>query len=259
MNIYVKAYDIARSADLAALKDFSFGKVINQDPLIFQAARNQYLVIFDYGVVVFFNYSKEEIAQVIAALKDSVIGYKKIFAKDDFLLTIKGKKVLPSTEGASVSDLTLDYIKLISTVLSRSVALEYYEKLVDQTLGQMTMIVQKMAKRGWAGMSARKLNRQVGLALAIQNELAYNLEILDEPELLWSGSSQAMVLYRELVKNFDLNQRIQILDKKIKIIAESNQFVIDQLQTRQSHWLEWIVIILIALEIVYFVGESWFK
>jgi hypothetical protein len=42
--------------------------------------------------------------------------YKQLYVRR-FLARLHGQKSFASTEGASVSDLTLDYINLISTVL----------------------------------------------------------------------------------------------------------------------------------------------
>ncbi|MFA6428015.1 MAG: RMD1 family protein [Candidatus Buchananbacteria bacterium] len=250
MQIKVKAYDIARSADLGALRAIKFGKLVNDSPVIFQT-KEKFLVIFDYGVAVFFNYERAEIVRAINVIRQHVVGYKSSYAKDDFVIVV-GKPSLPSSQEAlGVKDLTLDEIKLVSIVLSRSVALEYYENLIDDLLEKLAPIVERLSKKGNTRRTTRSLRKQIGLALAVQHELAYNLEILDDPDVVWSSGQKVDELFHELAGAFDLAQRVQILEKKLKIISDANNFLIDQVQIRQAHTLEWIVILLIAFEIVW--------
>lgn len=255
MQIQVKAYDIARSADLKSLKAVKFGKIVSEEPMIWQS-KNKYLAMFDYGVAVFFNYSREEIILAIAEIKKRVVGYKSKYAKDDFIIYVGRPSAARSQESLGVKYLTLDEVRLVSIVLSRSVALEYYENLINDLLEKLDPIVHALSRRGHTHKSSRSLRKQIGLALSVQHELAYNLQVLDEPDVVWSGGQRVEELYKELANTFDLNLRVQILEKKLKIIADTNNFLIEQLQAKKANLLEWIIILLILFEIIWTLGQQ---
>jgi required for meiotic nuclear division protein 1 len=260
MQIEVKAYDIARSINLTELKTAKLGNIICEDPLIFQE-KDQYLAVFDFGVAVFFGYDKPEIARRVQEIKENTIGYKTDYSKDDFILhvgTIEGS-TLPTKEELTVENLKLDNIKLVSIVLARSVSLEYFENLINKSLEKLTDIVQSLASKGKTGEPESRLSKEVGVSLVIEHELAYNLEILEEPEVLWEGGRKIENLYRTLAKTFELESRVQILEKKIDIVSKTNRFLIDQLQARRASLLELIIILLIVFEIVFFIAEYFIR
>lgn len=259
MQIEVKAYDIARSINLTELKTIQLGSIICEDPLIFQE-KDKYLAVFDFGVAVFFGCDKPEIAQRVQEIKKYTVGYKAEYSKDDFILNVGLKEgMLPTKEELTIENLNLDNIKLVGIVLARSVSLEYYENLIDKSLEKLTDIVQSLASKGKTGEAESRLSKEVGVSLVIEHELAYNLEILEEPEVLWEGGKKIENLYRALAKTFELESRVQILEKKIDIVSKTNRFLIDQLQARRASLLELVIILLIVFEIVFIIVEFYIR
>ncbi|MFB3896746.1 MAG: RMD1 family protein [bacterium] len=259
MQVEVKAYDIARSINLSGLKTIPLGSIICEDPLIYQEI-DKYLAIFDFGVAVFFGYDKPEIAQRVEEIKKYTVGYKTEYSKDDFILHVGPREgTLPTKEELTIENMNLDNIKLVGIVLARSVSLEYYENLIDKSLEKLTDIVQSLASKGKTGASESMLSKEVGLALAIEHELAYNLEILDEPGVLWEGGKKIESLYHTLTKAFELESRVQILEKKLDIVSRTDRFLIDQLQSRRASLLEIVVILLILFETVFFIAEFYLR
>ncbi|MCX7919044.1 MAG: RMD1 family protein [bacterium] len=259
MHIEVKAYDIARSINLTTLKSAGLGVILCEEPLIYQEV-DKYLAVFDFGVAVFFGYNKSEIANRIQQIKKHTVGYKTEYSKDDFVLHVGPKEgILPTKEELTIETLNLDTIKLVSIVLARSVSLEYYENLIDKSLEKLTEVIHSLASTGKTGETESRLSKEVGLALAIEHELAYNLEILDEPEILWEGGKKIEDLYHTLTKTFELESRVQILEKKLDIVSKSYRFLIDQLQARRASVLELIIILLILFEIIFFIAEFYLR
>jgi required for meiotic nuclear division protein 1 len=259
MLIEVKAYDIARSISLTALKTAKLGNIICEDPLIFQG-ENKSLAVFDFGVAVFFGYNKPEIAEGVQEIKKYTVGYKAEYSKDEFILNVgPSDSTLPTKEELTIENLNLDNIKLVSIVLARSVSLEYYENQIDKSLEKLTDIVQSLASKGKTGEPESRLSKEVGVSLVIEHELAYNLEILEEPEVLWEGGKKIENLYRTLAKTFELESRVQILEKKLDIVSKTNRFLIDQLQSRRASLLELVIILLIVFEIAFIIVEFYIR
>lgn len=90
----------------------------------------------------------------------------------------------------------------------------------------------------------------MGLAISVEQELAYNLSAFDDPEILWSGGKKIDELYKRLKREFDLDDRIRAIQQKVSIISRSSTFVISRLEAQRAQILEWIIIVLIFFEII---------
>jgi required for meiotic nuclear division protein 1 len=75
------------------------------------------------------------------------------------------------------------------------------------------------------------------------------LYILDDPNLVWDNEDLA-VLNRLLKANFDINTRFKDLDYRLQIVEDNLRLFTDVLNVRESSRLEWIVIVLIFIEIM---------
>jgi uncharacterized Rmd1/YagE family protein len=93
------------------------------------------------------------------------------------------------------------------------------------------------------------LLKYIGKVLNVKNSIVDNLYILDDPNLVWDNE-ELNLLNRQLKTNFDINTRFKDLDYRLQIVENNLTLFTDVLNVRESSRLEWVVIILIALEIV---------
>uniref|UniRef100_M8BM36 DUF155 domain-containing protein n=1 Tax=Aegilops tauschii TaxID=37682 RepID=M8BM36_AEGTA len=68
-------------------------------------------------------------------------------------------------------------------------------------------------------------------------------------EIAWKNANYAQIL-EYLREEYELNQRFGSLDFKLKFVEHNVHFLQEVLQNRRSNFLEWGVIILLAIEIV---------
>lgn len=251
-SIPILAFDVATNFNLKALQSAAskWGEVVARDPVIIAFPDKRYLVIFDYGSLVFFNFDKDAAARWIERLASFSSRMGREVYSDNFTLHVGKADGESSTEELTVPEFTLDIVKLVAVVLSRSVSLEYFEFLVDRSLAQLEDGIEQLAKTGRIRGSRRALTQQVGLSLNIQHELAYNLGILDDPDIVWSSGHHIDKLYIQLSKTFNIPERAQILQHKIDIIAKSSEFIIQRLQERTLTWQEYAIIALFVIDIV---------
>ncbi len=251
-SIPILAYDVATSFNLKALQVAAaeWGGIVARDPVIVQFPEERYMVVFDYGSIVFFNFTEETAHHWIGKLSAYASRMGRQEYADNFTLHVGKQDGELSTEEFSVPEFTLDIIKLVAIVLSRSVSLEYFEFLVDRSLEQLEDSIEQLAKKGRLVGSRNALTKQVGVGLNIQHELAYNLGLLDDPDILWEGGHRIEKLYTQLSQIFDIRERVQILQRKIDIIAKSSEFIIMRLQERTLTWQEYAIIALFVIDIV---------
>jgi len=250
-SFLVKAYDVAASFDLASLR-FQLAKseeVLERNPLIFRFGGDQYLVVFDYGAAVFINFSDEEETYFLTQLKKSSDGVNRKEFVDSFTLYLGERREVATAEELWVKELTLDAVKLVAIVLSRSVSLEYYEDLIEGKLANLEGPVNLLTSQGKFGSGLRKYVKKFGTVLGISLELAHCLHLLDEPDITWE-SEEMQKLYDRLNVLFDLAKRSQTVERKLKIIKESCKFIIELQHNRSASIMELAIILLFVIDIV---------
>ena len=80
--------------------------------------------------------------------------------------------------------------------------------------------------------------------------ITYTLSAFDDPDIVWEGGKRIEELYRLLKREFDLEDRIRIIQQKVSLISRSSMFVIGRLEGQRSLILEWVIILLILLEVL---------
>lgn len=252
-SIQVYAFDIATSFDLVAMRPQAetWGKLIEHNPLIVEFEPSKFMVVFEYGSVVTFNFSRSEVRGWLDRLRPHAIRTNRREFTDNFTLYIGNQKQgTMTTEELSVRQFFLDTVKLVAIVLSRSVSLEYYEELIDQSLAKLETSVDSLSRSGRLVLKRRELLKQVGVALAIHHELAYNLQLLDDPDMVWDRGEEMHKLYQNLSTQFSIGKRAQVIERKLEIIARSNEFIIERLQDRTANIMEIGVITLFIIDLV---------
>lgn len=254
-TIVVKAYDVASSYDLTAarkaLERELKGKVLETNPLLHQLSGSKMVAVFDYGSIVFFDAETNESSHIVEMLKPFAKRLNKIVSEDEFILYRSPRAKKPEgTDELVIKEFNRDIALVVGTVLSRSVSVEYYEKLVGDALAQLEQPIASLQNTGKIPHTQRELTKKVGFALAVEQELAYALSMFDDPDIVWYGGKPIEELYRNLKREFDLEDRIHVIQQKVSIISRSSTFVISRIEGRRSQILEWIIILLILLEIL---------
>jgi uncharacterized Rmd1/YagE family protein len=76
-----------------------------------------------------------------------------------------------------------------------------------------------------------------------------NVALFDKPAETWDSESIEN-LYQSLIDFFDITERQEVLSTKLDFISENTRIVFEVLSSQKSHYLEWIVIYLIGIEII---------
>lgn len=76
-----------------------------------------------------------------------------------------------------------------------------------------------------------------------------DLFLLDKPNILWDNE-EAEKLYNMLSSTLELKDRFEIVEHKLTHLKENITLALDLFNHKHSEVLEWIIILLIAFEIV---------
>lgn len=139
------------------------------------------------------------------------------------------------------------HLNVIALAISQSVGLEHYEKRLDTLFSQSRRIVESIHT---FSISRRSHLMQFAKRLALtRHDMVSNLLLLDKPNILWDNED-AEILYTRLAFILELNDRHEIALSKLSQIKEDVMLVMDIINHKKSEFLEWIIIILIGIEIV---------
>jgi uncharacterized Rmd1/YagE family protein len=223
------------------------------DPLILEPARGSYTVLTKFGAVIFWDCPEElrsEILQELAALPG--VADRNPAIGDELDVVVGSNETKVTFNEVWLRELTLEKIKIISVVLGQSVALERFENEVSEALEKFGPVVTALQRKGRLRLSQREVLKAIGFALTVRSAVLANLTLFDDPPETWESEVLAH-LDGLLYDQFDLEERLSAINQKLNYLTDLHSLLMDILSNRKSQRLEWIIILLIFIEIVFFV------
>ena len=258
-QITVKAFYIAQRLDLAALarnyETLPMSK--HRDSLIVSLASSAsvfpYVAVTGYGSVVFFDVTREAQEEFLAHARAAAVKLLPQPCADDLRVAVR-----PSLAGWSklaqdtleLRALDTNNLRVVSSVLAQSVALSHFEQQVDALLEIFTSLNADMERTA----GALRLPRERLFQLVAQNnniltDVIARVGLLSRSDAAWAAQ-QYHEVFSALRADFELDDRFENLHFKLDLIGKQLHFNLDILQNRKSDSLEWIIIVLISVEIV---------
>ena len=254
MQVKIEAYQVAESFNIKKLRaefraDIHSGST--SELFYFFEEKNSYVYIFDYGVVVFCNYDPVEQSEFLRFVKNYTETSLETDLNEQYNVEIDDKiqKILVKNDYVIIQNADPQTMRIIMLNTGQSVALEYYETLTDELLNSTKKYIQELEQKGKLSISKTALLKFIGRVLNVKNSIVDNLYILDDPNMTWENE-ELNLLNRNLKANFDTNTRFKDLDYRLQIVENNLKLFTDVLNHRESSYLEWIVIILISIEII---------
>ncbi|KAK4114253.1 DUF155-domain-containing protein [Canariomyces notabilis] len=209
--------------------------------------------LFDYGVVVIWGMSA---AQEQRFLKEIAKFEVEKLAPDDvetekfnFYYTREYQARIYN-DFITLRDKNNYMVKLaISHALAQSVKTSLFEELIASTIDTCKDIPAQLALTGKIALSRSQINMQIGELFILRISIHLNGSVLDTPELFWV-EPQLEPVYQAVRSYLEMDQRVGLLTERLDVIADLLAVLKDQLSHGHGEKLEWIVIILIAAEIV---------
>jgi uncharacterized Rmd1/YagE family protein len=254
MEIRIEAVQIAESFNMKKFRaDFRAEAYSGSTSEVFYALteNNRYLYVFDYGVVVFGNYdaiAKSEFVNFVKNYATKLVD-SDLFEEYKILTDIETPKAVVKNDYVTVPQVDASILRIVMLNIGQSVALEYYEVLTDELITSSKHYILELEEHGKLSISKTNLLKYIGKVLNVKNSIVDNLYILDDPNLVWDNE-ELNLLNRRLKLNFDINTRFKDLDYRLQIVEDNLTLFTDVLNVRESARLEWIIIILIVLEIM---------
>ena len=206
--------------------------------------------LFEYGVLVSWNQPENDRQQLIFRLKGLVEDdlsrppieqYAYRIMPDEAFRIHDDLLILPKQDPLSTLAL--------SHAFAQSAKLDFFEDKAWHVIQQNAHISKQLARTGKVSLSKRNLAKLRGVLFDTSSDITLHFNLLDTPEFFWNYP-ELEPLYQQLAKYLDLSPRIEILNKKLSTIQGLLSMLAAEQYHKHSAFLEWIIIILIAVEIL---------
>lgn len=137
----------------------------------------------------------------------------------------------------------------ISHALARSIQLDSNENAVEAAMNVVGDLPSRLAKTGKIPMPAKSIKKLVGSILEAQFSINQFGLVDDRPDVFWEHPELEQ-FYKKTGTYLELQDRWNVLSDKIVALQEALDVLRDEVNTKNSHLLEWIIIILIVIELV---------
>jgi required for meiotic nuclear division protein 1 len=251
MNLKVISFQIADGIDIKLFKSTFPASTYyaDTDELFYLIGNHKCLYVFKYGIVCFLGYSETEMAaffQVIHPFCKNLFDQR---LSDEFDIETDAPALNYGYNKIEIPSPDTDELRLIMLNVSQSVALDYYNQQMNSLLEETNFHTQLLERKGRINMGGIKLKRYIGRTLNLKNKISVNLYIFDSPEETWENENLNK-LDIGLKKTFDLQTRFRTIQEGLGIVKENMELFRDLLQNRNSTTLEWVVIVLILVEVI---------
>lgn len=247
----VRSYQIAQSVNVRNLRENYEGELLfsDSDELFYKLEDKKFVYIFQFGIVSYFNVDEDEVKSSNDLITTYSKGIPERILTEDMNVIVANSELSVSFDAVYIPEINEEMIRLIMLHTSQSVALDRYSEITSQLMEETAVHTGSLELLGRLTISKNKLKKVIGRTLNIKNGIYENLYIFESPEVVWQDETLDN-LDRELKSVFDLKNRYRNLQDRINIIKENLDLFRDIWDHKESSTLEWIIIILIFVEII---------
>src|SRR5947208_1416083 len=227
------------------------GPVLSSSPLAVQVGCNGLAVLFRYGVAVLIGLSAEQEAEFLEKMRDRIFGGIQPPEEEWARIQVakEGEEPIPVGGPILVREFSLERLLVVSDALAKSVVLGRDEREVAHVFDVIEPFARELANSGKTSKNRTDLLKLLGNALLVQHRVSGRVAVGEKPDVLWDRPDLER-LYARLEDEYELSERVETLNRKLAVIADTATTLADIIDTKRSLRLEIIVVFLIAFEIV---------
>jgi uncharacterized Rmd1/YagE family protein len=227
------------------------GQVLSNAPLAVRVGPNGLAVVFRYGVVVLIGLSAAEEAEFLE--RSQARTYGRITPPEEEWAKIQvakeAEEPIPVGGPILVREFSLERLLLVADALAKSAVLGRDEREVANVFDTIEPFARELANFGKTSRNRTDLLKLLGNALLVQHRVSGRVAVGEKPDVLWDRPDLER-LYARLQDEYELNERVETLNRKLAVVADTATTLADIIDTKRSLRLEIIVVILIAFEII---------
>ncbi|KAK8750102.1 hypothetical protein OTU49_015238, partial [Cherax quadricarinatus] len=214
------------------------------------------IYFFREGSVVFWNVAELERANVLRYLKSYEEGKydEQAVEEESESLTYR------YSEGPSKTKLVNDKIFLnpegqtdlekytFSNAMTLSVKLGIWEASLDRYINNIEYVSEELSKHGRVVLSQTQVLQRMGQLFALRHLINLSSDLLDVPDFYWEYEELEQ-LYKKVSNYLSISKRTSVMNVKLNHCIELMELLKSHLSEQHASRLEWIIIILIMVEV----------
>ncbi|KAG2413295.1 sporulation protein RMD1 [Aspergillus terreus] len=242
-----------QSSDFSHRPESAISTSESQTPDFDTTIHTPEVFLFDYGTVVIWGMSPAQESRFLSDISKfaaSILSPEDTQVENFNFYYAREYQARIYNDFISLRDPRNHMIKLaISHALAQSVKTSLFEDLVSETITNTAPLPAQIAQTGSVNLTRRQINMQIGELFILRINIHLQGSVLDSPELMWA-EPQLEPVYQAVRSYLEMDQRVSLLTERLDVIADLLAVLKDQLTHRHGEYLEWIVIVLIAAEIL---------
>jgi len=246
------ALHLAEQIDIPAFRE-AMGKepYLGDRDELFYCENSSFLYIFRYGIATFYGFDQGSLSDILTKIEPFCKGWQSQRMSDEMEieLGLGGTAARATNNKIILPESNVEAMRLSLLHLSQSVALDHFAGLSEQIMVETRGHTDHLERHGKLDLGGKKLKKYIARVLNINNQISGNLYIFDSPEEVWEDEGLDR-LDRELKQIFDLKERYRTIKEQGYIIKENLSLFKGIMDHRESSRLEWIIILLILVEVL---------
>ncbi|KAF6019635.1 hypothetical protein EB796_022054 [Bugula neritina] len=219
------------------------------------------IVVFRQGAVVFWNIPVEEQSNFLASLR--------IFEQDPYEVKVveheaetmdymhskstesnsKGKIVNNKVVLSKSTDITMEKYTH-SNGLMDSVKLGIWEATLAEYIESIEDVTENLREGGQLKLSRKQVLQKTGELFNLSHLINLSSDLLDTPDFYWDRDDLER-LYKQSQSYFNISNRTRVMNNKLSHCMDLVDLLRDHLNTKHEVRLEWMIIILILVEVLF--------
>lgn len=250
----IEAIQLGESLNIKKFLEKYRFKCTAKEPHVITWGNNSHIILFRYGVIVFWEIGEGEKNEFLAMIEPFVV--KPLTTPLTETAQWKKGKEIEAFNGIIVSE-NLDpaSMQLIGVSLARTVVLDFFEQKVNGLLNKFSEIIEQFTQSGRSSLSGKALLQLAGEAISINNLTTSQMAMLDKPDFTWNDT-KLDELFVELEEEYEIAERHNILTKKLGILLHDSEFIMNIMEKRRSYLLELTIIFLFVIDILVILLEN---
>jgi uncharacterized Rmd1/YagE family protein len=227
------------------------GEALSAVPLAVRVGDKGVAVLFRYGVAVLIGLSAEDERNFMEKLAPRIGGKFTPIEEETANVESAGETEdqVPAGGPIHVREMSPERLLVVSDVLAKSVVLAHDEREVAKVFEVIEPFARELATHGRTRRNRKGIFKLIGNALLVQQRVSGRVAVTEKPDALWERPDLER-LYARLEDEYELKERAEALNRKLAVVAETAQTLADIIDTRRAFRLEFIVVVLIAFEII---------
>jgi uncharacterized Rmd1/YagE family protein len=232
-------------------KGFEQADAIASAPLTLRISGGT-VFLFRFGAAVLVRVSPEAEHKLLRDLRSRILDPLNPIEIDQTVIHVRSdadEHVDPSGT-IVVREASLERLQVVASVLSKSLVLAHYETRIAGVFDHVEPLADQLERSGRIRTSERELLQQIGYVRKVQHFMVGRVEIEEKPDILWDHPELER-FYARLEDEYELLERTRAIDRKLELIHETVETLIQLIEYKSGLRLEWYVIILILAELAF--------